>query len=986
MFDPLYNEKTVKKKFSDVVITKKQRKVAKEWLSKLKNNELEKEKANYFIFRDMILRDLLNYPEEDIKFEDKRVEFSVTDIQGTTHVCFEAKGTKTKDLFAYQHYEKSHQEHPVLQTMMNMERFPASYGVCTNYRKFVLLDKNLGITKCHRFDFYDIENNEEKLREFIGIFSYQKLVQEKYLVTLYKSSVTEEKDFTDEFYKLFHETRLMLIKAFQEKTDVTTEQAIHFAQLFLNRLIFVFFQEDKRHIEERLFTKRIQKILETGQCTEYTKAVYSDIVGLFQALQKGSEVMGIFGYNGGLFEEQVPAKIYFYDIKDPDFFNDVKQNSKFSKKMKLDEFLMKTVKQYKGKLSPIVTNLLLMDSFDFRTDINVNILGHIFEQSISDLEELKEKITSRRKSDGVYYTPEYITKSICENTIIPYLSQTGSTTVDELILEYEKNIDVLEERIKKIKILDPACGSGAFLIKAVEILLEIDEKIQMQKPTTMEQRGLEEWSVEREITKIIENNIFGVDINSESVEVTKLSLFIKMTTVDRKLIDLSKNIRMGNSIIDEKKIDPAAFDWKNEFKEVFDSGGFDIIIGNPPWSSKIPKSESKILAKRLGWDEKNVNICALFIAISLEKLKQGGFFGFLLPKVVIKNTAYTPVRKNILHNFFLCQIGDFGQFPGVASDTVSWVIQKTASKNKTKISFYDRSEIISENLVDRKLFSKNASYIFSLSLTPEIQNILDKIEKDCDSLYPNFCLIKRGIETGQKSNIVKCIKCGNYNEADFKYYSPSEKKCKKCDSKLDLKNKFLVSSLEKNKKYTEKCISGNQLKQYRILQNYFIPAILKGISYKEDAFSGDKILLKRISTKIEGTFSDESLLAFNTVYSLYNKKLTRSEFLMILGILNSSLMNFHYEYSYNVGMNLTTQVTIDFLKTLPIKLPVNEKIKSDLINSVQKILHVSDLIKRDQGSNLEFEKLREKIDGLVFQVYSINEQEKDLIKKSISLD
>ena len=654
--------------------------------------------------------------------------------------------------------------------------------------------------------------------------------------------------------------------------------------------------------------------------------------------------------------------------------------------MKLDEFLTKAVKIYREKLNPIIFNLLLMDSFDFRTEINVNILGHIFEQSIGELEEHEDKITTRQKTEGVYYTPEYITKFICENTIITYLSQVGSITVDELILEYEKNIDVLEEKVKKIRIIDPACGSGAFLIKAVQVLLEIDEKIQIQKSPVMQQRGLKEWSVEREIIRIIENNIFGIDINTESVEVTKLSLFIAMTTDDRKLIDLSKNIRVGNSIIDEKNLDPNAFDWEKEFKEVFDDGGFDIIVGNPPWSSKISKSELKILSKKLGWDEKNVNICAIFIAKSLEKLKQGGFFGFLLPKVVIKNIAYTPIRKNILHNFFLKQIGDFGRFPGVASDTVSWIIQRTKSKNKTKISFHDGSQIISENFIDKKLFLKNASYIFSLSITPEIQNVLEKIDKDSYSLYPNFCLIKRGIEVGQQSNIVKCSKCGNYNEADFKYYSSLEKKCKKCGSKLDLKNKFSISSLEKNKKYTRKCISGNQLKLYKVLQNYFIPSSLQGISYKEDAFSGNKILLKRISTKIDGTFSDEDILAFNTVYSLYNTKLTKSDFFVILGILNSSLMNFYYEYSYNVGMNLTTQVTIDFLKTIPIKLPSNKKVKSDLIDSVQKILHVSDLTKKNQIANFKFGKFYERIDDLVFQVYSINEQEKELVKKSISLD
>ena len=153
---------------------------------------------------------------------------------------------------------------------------------------------------------------------------------------------------------------------------------------------------------------------------------------------------------------------------------------------------------------------------------------------------------------------------------------------------------------------------------------------------------------------------------------------------------------------------------------------------------------------------------------------------------------------------------------------------------------------------------------------------------------------------GQQSNIVKCLKCGNYNEADFKYYSSLVKKCKTCKSNLNLDKKFSISSKDKTKRYVIKCISGNQLQRYKIQQNYFIPSTLEGISYKEEAFSDKKILVKRIAHKIEASFIEKKLFGFNTVYSLYNPNLKKSDFLIILGILNSSLMDFYYEFSYNV--------------------------------------------------------------------------------------
>ena len=328
-------------------------------------------------------------------------------------------------------YEKKEQESPVIQTLSNMKRFPASYGVCTNYRNFVLIDNKHKLSKCHKFDFLSIINNEKKLKEFIGIFSYQNLVIKKTLDELYKSSVTEEREFTKEFYKLYHETRLMMIKVFQEKENVSKEDAIHFAQLFLNRLIFIFFAEDKGDLEPRLFTNRVLKILEEGKCTEDTLSVSNNIVNLFTILDKGSDVKGIFGFNGGLFKDKIPSKVYFFDLKDPKFFDDVRQHSNLTKTVKLDELSSKIIKKYQSRLNPIISNLLIMDSFDFKTEVNVNILGHVFEQSITDLEEMKQEGISRRKKEGVFYTPEYITEYICNNTIIPYNSKKTVTSIQE---------------------------------------------------------------------------------------------------------------------------------------------------------------------------------------------------------------------------------------------------------------------------------------------------------------------------------------------------------------------------------------------------------------------------------------------------------------------------------------------------------------------------------------------------------------------------
>ena len=756
---PLYNPKTIAKRCADVSITAKQKKAAKEWLSLLKENKLEKEVSNYRNFMDIILRDLLGCPEKELRkgYEEKNVEFSFKDKDGNTAVCFEAKGTDTKDLFARQRYGRKDQETPVIQTYTNMGRFPAAYGVCTNYKDFILLDAKHGLTKCHQFNFTGIENNENRLKEFLSIFSYENLVLKKTLESLYLASVTEEREFTKEFYKLFHETRLMLIEAFREKEDVSLEQAIHYSQLFLNRLIFIFFAEDQNFLENRLFTNRVLQKLDRGECNEFSKEVSDSIQNLFKILDKGSDIEGVFGFDGGLFKESIPPKIFFYDLKDPEFFKKVKQYSKLSKSIPLDEVSLKIIKKYKGKLNPIISNLIIMDSFNFTSQVNVYILGHIFEQSISDLEELIEKKITRRKKEGVYYTPEFVTDYICSNTIIPYLSKNNSTTVHQLISEYSENLDELEKKIRNVKILDLACGSGAFLLKAVEILIEVDDGIQNMKPSTGEQKQLVTWSAEKEIIKIIENNIFGVDINEESVEITKLSLFLKMAGVNRKLSDLSKNIRIGNSIVDEKKFDTRAFNWENEFPEIFKQGGFDIVIGNPPYvRHEFLAGIKEHLEKNYSVYHGGADLYVYFIEKGISLLKNNGRFSIIVSNKFSK-ISYGKKLRNFLLKYNIEKFIDFGDlrvfedvstYPCILTVTKSSPTDYLHACNVNTLNFIELESYLKKQIKKIPISSLGKS-AWNISGV-DSQRILQKLSKNTQSFgdltdHKFFSGIKTGL-------------------------------------------------------------------------------------------------------------------------------------------------------------------------------------------------------------------------------------------------
>lgn len=425
MKDPahsLFNEKTIQRLCSNESITEEQIERANQWIYWIKKDLLRDEVENYNQFAVFILQKILGYDtEKDWKLNRGKIEFSFLDLTGEKGVGIEAKGMSCKDLFAPQRREKSEHKTPIKQLWDYIGENNFDYGICTNYRYFVLIDRSKGYSKYHFIDFLEIEHNKDKPKEFVAIFSKKNILDNNFLPKLYDESVLEEREFTKQFYKLYHETRLMLIKEFMENSS--KEKSIHYAQLFLNRVIFIFFAEDTNKLQKRLFHDIIIQSLNPLLVSEYSHFVCETIKNLFERLDKGSiKPSKIFGFNGGLFKELIPSDFLFRDLMIEDYFKDVLQYSNL-KEIKLDEITQRHIYKFGNNLNPIIKNLLLMSSFNFQTELNVDILGHIFEQSINDLAELKQSTDlSRRKKEGIYYTPAYITDYICRNTIIPFLS------------------------------------------------------------------------------------------------------------------------------------------------------------------------------------------------------------------------------------------------------------------------------------------------------------------------------------------------------------------------------------------------------------------------------------------------------------------------------------------------------------------------------------------------------------------------------------
>ena len=522
----LFNEKKMEEfieLYDDMLVVDSDEDPICDWIGKLNNNELISEKTNYIRFFRIILEEILGYKLEDIEHEEnigkegRPVEFTLKKDE-KEYVVVELKGTKTKDLNKRYNREQSAIEQATNYASIKED---TQWAFVSNYNEFRLFNPNYR-EKYISFKFKQL-TDESILKKFLLIFSKFSLIDEDIPQTLLKETKIIERELEDEFYLLFSETRLMLIKELENSSEhIDRIEAIRLSQLILNRFIFLCFAEDLRLIPPETTADVILTPIRHNNLSKYT--MWNRLNELFMFADEGNSEKGISSFNGGLFHEDLYGLRIRDKVEDLSFFDDCYKKWKFEEKY---EEIKSQLGNYKDNLNPIYKNLLIISSFDFGSELSVNILGHIFENSIGDIEELKDESKTRRKKDGVFYTPEYITDYMCRNTVIPYLSLSGkANTVHELISEYENinNLDELDKRLTNFKIIDIACGSGAFLNKAVDVLFEIHEALHDSKYSGDEtlNRFIDNLDKRKQI---ISNNIYGVDLNEESVEITKLSLF-----------------------------------------------------------------------------------------------------------------------------------------------------------------------------------------------------------------------------------------------------------------------------------------------------------------------------------------------------------------------------------------------------------------------------------------------------------------------------
>jgi type I restriction-modification system DNA methylase subunit len=447
------------------------------------------------------------------------------------------------------------------------------------------------------------------------------------------------------------------------------------SQKLLDRFLFILFSEDKGLLPPNTLRGIVDQWRKLTELDEY-RPLYERCQKYFGYLNSGfkSPTQDIFAYNGGLFK--------------PDALLDAVRIS--------DAVLEK--------------HLTVLAKYDFASEVDVNILGHIFEHSLNEIEAITAQLEGRavdgkktkRKKDGVFYTPKYITKYIVENTVGRLCAEKKAELgIDDeeyargrkgrhkkTIQELDTKLTVYRDWLLGLTICDPACGSGAFLNQALDHLIAehryVDE---------LESKLLGQSIVFKDIgDHILERNIFGVDINEESVEIARLSLWLRTATKGRKLNDLSGNIKCGNSLIDDPAVAGAkAFDWKKEFPQVFAKGGFDVVVGNPPYLRvqglrESFEKESEYFERKFESATGRFDIYVLFVERAYNLVRQTGKVCFILPHKFLVSDFGEGIRGWLARNRATESIVHFGS-QMVFDDASTYTCVLTLSSDNAAVMF-----------------------------------------------------------------------------------------------------------------------------------------------------------------------------------------------------------------------------------------------------------------------------------------------------------
>ncbi|WP_368488169.1 TaqI-like C-terminal specificity domain-containing protein [Clostridium sp. BJN0013] len=541
------------------------------------------------------------------------------------------------------------------------------------------------------------------------------------------------------------------------------------------------------------------------------------------------------------------------------------------------------------------------------------ILGEAYEKLMNK---------SERKERGSFYTPYFIVEYIVENTL--------------------SNLDVKLNPF--VKILDPSCGSGYFLLKIYDILMEKfnenlesiqynfkDESYIVETQSGLKNIcGLEYWQYSNLSYHILKECIYGADLDSKAVELTKINL-CRRSGIN---FDFKNNIICCNSLIK----------WEKEHKEhgfehisKFWARKYDYVLGNPPWVSLSRKHKKDIEENLKEYYSKNYegntylpNLYEYFIKRSMEILKVGGRFGFIIPDRLASNLQYKDFRKRLLKEYNIINIVFEVKFPEINTDTMIIIAENRYSKhNKIKVDVYKKGVYN----VEQDEYTKNSNCQFFYY-------------RDSKSLHIKNSIDKNSLLLGQI--------------------------CKTFTGFIGYKER--ISSSRASENQTE-ILKGENIKKFSILNNYyydFIPCNIKGgTSDIKKLTTKNKIVIRKTGKHLIAALDTKGCIIEQSLYGIICLDERFSPY-YILGLLNSKLIQWYYLNFLITNANSTPQIKKFSLDRIPVS-----NFSAGYTRNIEKL--VSKLVHQKKQDDM----LEKKLNEIIFELYSINYNYRSIILKDI---
>lgn len=608
--------------------------------------------------------------------------------------------------------------------------------------------------------------------------------------------------------------------------------------------------------------------------------------------------------------------------------------------------------------------------YDFK-QIDADVLGSVYEQYLGFVQGKKEdKKDSKRKKQGIYYTPTYIVDYIVKNTL------------GELIKEGKD--------VSDIKVLDPACGSGSFLIKAFEYLVgEVKNEDKSKEYESDKIKAIaKQYQIrneQKELPKskkinILRNNIYGVDLDEQAIEIAKLNLLLKATDQKEKLPYLT-NLRNGNSLVsgNEKELkeyfgkdweDKKAFNWNEEFESAIKQGGFDVVIGNPPYifarGGNFDDMEKKYYYGHYKLQQYQINTFLLFIEQGLNLLKEGGYFGFIVPNNWLTINSFVGLREYLLKNTADLKIINaidsvFGQ---ASVDTCLLIFKKG---KPTKVELGELKNGIISSLVGYKpedFFDNGFVININKSKNTKSNKIANRFSNavplgDITSVKSGLVAYEVGKGTPKQTEMMK-------DDRVYHSKTPEDNTWIKYLDGVDV-GRYKLGWSGQYIKY------GNNLSAPRT----------------RDIFTNERILVRQIPSQppycINAIYVKEEYINdrnSNNILSVSNEYNLK----YILGIINSRLISHWFVDTFDkFQRKIFPQFKVNELERFPI-FPADKKQQKDIIDLVDKILVLNkqlQSIKDDEKSEKikkEIELVNNKIDEKVYDLYGVSKEEIKIIE------